>query len=231
MRKKNANKLLLTILLILIIITTIIIVLYLKNNANSEIDENQNKIGEAEVKYDNEEVSYYNYIKGGLLDIDIEQYVKLPENYLEYQITEKTQEEINTILGIIVENSEVEIPKTLLNGYYGDIYNSVKLGAQTEGKELNDYIKEIYGYDNYEKYIEENKKNFEEDIKKDLVYQAISKDLNISVTRDDIENYFSERIQNGETYEDLVETYGEQLMYKYTIQDKIEKELIQKLSK
>ena len=231
MRKKNANKLLLTILLILIIITTIIIVLYLKNNANSEIDENQNKIGEAEVKYDNEEVSYYNYIKGGLLDIDIEQYVKLPENYLEYQITEKTQEEINTILGIIVENSEVEIPKTLLNGYYGDIYNSVKLGAQTEGKELNDYIKEIYGYDNYEKYIEENKKNFEEEIKKDLVYQAISKDLNISVTRDDIENYFSERIQNGETYEDLVETYGEQLMYKYTIQDKIEKELIQKLSK
>lgn len=231
MRKRNANKFLLFILLILIITTVTVIIIYSKNNTDTEIDEEIEKNTDTEeVKYDNEEVSYYDYLKNGLLDIDIDKYVKLPKNYLEYKVNSKNQEEIKEILGIIVENSVVEIPSTLLNGYYGDIYNNVKLGAKTEGKTINEYIKEVYGYANYEKYIEENTKYFEEEIRKDLVYQAIAKEFNISITRDDIEDYFSERLQNGDTYESLVELYGEKLMYKYTIQDKIEKALTKQLS-
>lgn len=228
MRKGNTNKFLLVILVILIILTVTMIILYL-NNKKTDEDIHQDVEEEVE-KYENEYVSYYDYFKSGLLDIDIDQYVKLPEDYLEYKIISKTQEETRLMLDIIIQNSQVEIPNTLLNGYYGDIYNNTKMSAKAKQKTLDDYIKGEYGYDSYKKYIEENTKYYKEEIKKDLVYNALAKDLSISITKDNVEDYFSERLQNGDTYESLVELYGEKLMYKYTLQDRIEKELMQKLS-
>ncbi len=227
--KKKTNMFLLLILLILIIITIILIVILNLKDNNDTGEENQTDV-EQKQEYYNENVSYYDYYKDGQIDIDINTYVKLPDNYLEYEITSNTQEEVSNILDTIIENSEVEIPTILLNGYYGDIYKSVKAGAELEGKQLNQYIKDIYGYDNYEKYIEENTQYFEENIKTDLVYQALAEKFNISVVKSDIEEYFSERLENGDTYESLIETYGEELMYRYTMQYKIEEELIKRLA-
>lgn len=232
MRRRNTNKVLLFILLILIIVTvSIVVILHLKNKEEDNLTDEENEQEQQEVRYDNGDVSYYDHYKEGKVDIDVTQYVKLPENYLEYKLNSNEQEEIKAILYEIVANSEVEIPVTLLNGYYGDIYNSAKTGAELEQKELDEYIKGIYGYDTYQKYVEENTKYFEEEIKKDLVYQALAKEFNINITKNDIENYFAERIQHGDTYESLIDIYGEKLMYKYTLEDKIEKELTQRLAK
>ena len=156
--------------------------------------------------------------------------MKLPKDYLEYKIDSDEEGQINTILDKIVENSEVEIPIKLLNGYYGDVYNDIKSGADSEKVTLDEYIKKVYGYDSYQKFIEENTKYYEESVKKDLVYQALAKSLNITITKHDVEDYFSSRLENGDTYESLMELYGEELMYKYTMKDKIEKALIQRIS-
>lgn len=231
MRRRDTNKILLITLIVLILITASLIIISALNSSNNLTDGEEDIDVEEELRYDNGEVSYYNYYDNGSLDIDVSKYVNLPENYLEYRITSDGQEEINVILDKIVENSEVEIPTTLLNGYYGDIYNNAKAGAELEGKTLDEYIKGIYGYDSYQKYVEANTKYFEEDIKEDLVYQALAKQFNIYITKSDVENYFSERLENGNTYESLIKLYGEKLMYKYTMQDKIEKALIQRLSR
>ena len=110
------------------------------------------------------------------------------------------------------------------------MYNDIKSGADSEKVTLDEYIKKVYGYDSYQKFIEENTKYYEESVKKDLVYQALAKSLNITITKHDVEDYFSSRLENGDTYESLMELYGEELMYKYTMKDKIEKALIQRIS-
>lgn len=233
MKRKNTNRFLFIILLILIIITiAVIFILNSKEDNNEPSNDNQNiNTVSDEVKYDNGEDSYYNYYKNGQVDINIGEYVKLPDNYLQYKLDSNTQEGINRLIYTIIEASTVNIPNTLLNGYYGDMYNSAKAGAELENKTLDEYIKEIYGYETYQKYAEDNTKYFEEDIKKDLVYQALANDFNIKITKSDVESYFSERLQNGDTYESLIDLYGEKLMYKYTIQDKVEKTLLEQLYK
>lgn len=226
MRRKKTNKLLLIILLILVIITVIVIILY---NRKTNTDGDNNQVGESGQSGNNENVSYYQHFEGGKLDVDTDRYVELPENYFNYVIFEDTKEEIRTTIGIIIQNSKINIPSELLNGYDGDIYSDIKNGAKSKGKNIDEYVKEVYGYDNYEEYVKENKELFEEEIKKDLVYQALAKELNVTSNKADVEEYFAERLQNGDTYESLVELYGEKLMYKYTLQHKVERALVKQL--
>lgn len=225
--KKNRNKILFLILLLLIILSVVVFAIL-----NFHKDEGNNIQDDTEIdtpQYQNGDISYYDYYKDGKINIGIKEYVKLPENYLEYEITSNNREEIGAVIFSIIENSEVTIPTDVLNGYYGDVYNSAKAGAELENKSLDEYIKSVYSYESYEKYIEENTKFFEEEIKKDLVYQALAEDFNISITKADVEEYFSERLSNGDTYESLIQLFGEKLMYKYTMQDKVEKTLVEKL--
>lgn len=73
-------------------------------------------------------------------------------------------------------------------------------------------------------------KYIKEIIRTDLIYQALEEELNITITKEDIENYYSEEIADGETYESIKKSYGEKFMYKNTLKDKIKKVLIEKLS-
>ncbi len=229
---KRNNKIILLLLFLLIIVIMLII-------SNSEAKENKEKTGyentvqEIEdntetLRYDNGNVSYFDYYKNGKLNIDVKEYVKLPENYLENKVI--NENDIDSIFNKIIEDSKVEIPIKLLNGYYGDLYTSEKLGSQLSNKNLDDYIKDAHGYESYQKYAEEFMKYIKEIIRTDLIYQALEEELNITITKEDIENYYSEEIADGETYESIKKSYGEKFMYKNTLKDKIKKVLIEKLS-
>lgn len=228
MKKRSKNKFLLFVLIILVIIVAVVIFILMQKK---EEDSNPVEPKIESIRYDNGDISYFDYYKEGQLDINISEYVKLPDDYLKYKSDSNNQEEIKSIIDKIIKNSEVKIPTKLLNGYYGDTYNGIKAGADLTQTSIDEYVKSVYGYENYQKYIEDNTIYIEENIKEDLIYQALAKDLNISINQADVEKFYSERIKNGDTYESLKENYGEKLMYKYTIQDKIEQELTKQLSK
>lgn len=233
---KRNNKIILLVLFLLIIVTILVI-------SNSEAKENKEKIKyenavqETEdntetLRYDNGNVSYFDYYKDGKLDIDIKEYVKLPENYLKNKIINRNdiESEVNSILKKIIQETQVNYPIKLLNGFLGDLYNSEKVVAELSNKNLDDYIKDTYGYETYQKYAEEFMKYSKEIIKKDLIYQALIEELNITITKKDIENFYSEKLSNGETYESIENDYGEKYMYECTVEDKIKQVLKENLS-
>ncbi len=236
MKRKNKNVFLLLILLILIIVTIVVIFIFKskENKGNTPQIEEKTETEDTSdrIIYDNGNLSYFDSFEKGKLDINIKECVKLPTDYSKYKPTDgdNIEYEINSILQRIVDDSQVDIPIKLLNGYYGDTYSSMDLGAKINNIDLDEYIKKEYGYDTYQKFAEENIEYFRESIKEDLVYQALGEELNITVNREDIEKFYSERLANGDTYESLKKHYGENLMYKYTAQDKLKKALIQKLS-
>lgn len=228
------NKILLVILILLILITIGVVIFYLKNS-NEEKKIDNSFIDDAQIDYYNEESSYYNYYDKGTISLNINEFVKMPENYLEYEISGNNEEELNDklsqIMYSIVEKAEVKIPNKLLNGHYGDLYSNIKTAADNEEQTIDEYVETLYETDNYKEFAEKNQEIYEEQIKKDMVYQALANEFSIKVEQSDIEDYFSAKIEEGYTYEDLKDMYGEELLYKYTLQDKVEKELLKRFSK
>lgn len=227
------NKILLVILVLLLLITIGVVIVYLNSNEkkldNTFVDDEQ-------INYYSEESSYYDYYNQGTITLDINEFVKLPEDYLEHKISGNTEQEkkdrLNQIIYSIIEASEVKIPNKLLNGHYGDLYNNIKVAANNEQKTIDEYVETLYETNNYKQFAEQNQEIYEEQIKKDMVYQALANRFNITVNQKDIEDYFSVKMtQEGYTYEDLKDMYGEVLLYKYTLQDKIEQRLLQEFSK
>ena len=160
----------------------------------------------------------------------------MPEDYLNYKISGETEQELkqeteDTIYRII-KDSQVDIPNKLLNGYLGDTYSDIKYAAEMQELNVNEYVKSTYNTENYKEFIKRNEEAYKEDIKEDLVYQALAKALNITVEQSDIEEYYLIRIiEEGYSYDDLKNIYGEELLYRSTLQNKIEKELLNRFSK
>lgn len=226
------NKILLVILGLLILITIVVVIFYLQNS-NEEKKSDNTFIDDEQINYYNEETSYYDYYNKGTMTLNINEFAKLPENYLEYKISGSTEDEktqkLKEIVSIIIEDSEIKIPNKILNGYYGDLYKNIKTSAENEQKTIDEYIQEVYKSNNYKEFVQNNQEIYANKIQEDLVYQALSKELGITIKQKDIEEYFALQMrEEGYTYEDLKDIYGEELLYKSTLQDKVNQKLLKK---
>lgn len=231
MKKKKINLILALILLILIIAVVIIGIIWNKQSQYEEIAE---FVDDIEINYYSENVSYDDYYDKGIVKFDISEFVKLPENYLEYRITGETQEELqeslDEVMYSIVQNSEITIPNKFLNGLFADTYSDVKAAAQRKEQNIEEYIQSTYEKDNYKEFAQECEDVFESEIKQDMVYQALSKEFNITVEQKDIEEYYSKRIiEEGYNFEELKFMYGEQLLYRSALENKVKQELLKRL--
>ena len=123
----------------------------------------------------------------------------------------------------------MKIPNKILNGYYGDLYKNIKTSAENEEKTVDEYIYEIYESNNYKEFAQNKQQIKENKIQEELVKQALSNKLGITIKQKDIEEYFALQMRKeGYTYEDLKGMYGEELLYKSTLQDKVNQKLLKK---
>jgi hypothetical protein len=213
---RRINKILFLLLIVLIIVLIIIgISVNKQQNNNNDEDKEINEINE----------NYFDYYTDQW-EIE-EKYlvnVKLPDNYLEYDFTNYNS--IEEILELIYEKTEVNVPSEIMETYKNEIYKNLQKSAENDETDLNEYISQNYGLNSAEEYIEQNEQYYILDIKKDMFYQALAKDLEISsIEEEDVKEYFANLLDEGESWEKIKENYGEKLMYKYTLEDKIENKI------
>lgn len=194
---------------IIIVFIVIVVLLSVSNNNNDEV----------ELKV---EKSYYDYFNfNGTMNIDIERYVKLPENYQSNYTANSVEESMTKI----INDSEVQVPEAIIETYRNEMYEELQQGANENNLEIEEYLMKYYEISSVDSYLDfYNEYNIEE-IKKEMVYQALAKDLEIKVTEEDVKDYFKELLNTGTTYEQLKDNYGEKLMYIYTLEDIVKKEI------
>lgn len=210
MKTKNINIILIIIILVLLLSSAVLIIIYnkkIKDKANENL-----KVEESYYDYYNSEAKINDKVVAS---------VKLPANYLNVQENTTTK----NIIKNITDNSIINIPDEVLQTYENEIRKNLEKGASTAKLELNEYIKQNYGSKDIEEYLQKNEQYYIQIIEKDMVYQALANEFNITVVEADVRKYFKELLDSGETMEELKENYGEKLMYKYTLEDLVEKEL------
>jgi trigger factor len=104
----------------------------------------------------------------------------------------------------LLDNSTFkDIPDTLINDRLDVAVDSVKANVSAQGYSMEDYLSN-YGYDSEDDLRDAYKDTCEETVKTYLVVDTIAAAENLSVTDDDISEYFG-----GEDYSSYVSSYSE----------------------
>lgn len=216
------KKAIILIIIIVIILVSILSFSIIKNNKNRE------KVGDQENEKTEENIditSYYDYFDNGIMNADIvKESIQIPDDYLEKII--KTND-INTVLERIAEISTIQIPREVIETYENEIKSKLQKDAQDNGKELDEYIKEQYNLEGYEDFIEQNEVSYARIIMIDILHQALALELNVTIDKNDVKKYFS--VESDEDLNDIFSNYGEKLAYKYTLENKVETTLLEKM--
>ena len=61
----------------------------------------------------------------------------------------------------------------------------------------------------------------------DILHQTLAQKLNITINENDVKKYFS--VESDEDLNDIFSNYGEKLAYKYTLENKVETTLLEKM--
>ena len=117
------------------------------------------------------------------------------------------------------------MPKEFIDTYKEEQHRMLYRTAEKKGIKLETYMMENYGVSSTDEYLDYYEKDYIDIIKKDMLYQALAKDLKIKISVEDVKQYYKELIENGETYESLKKNYGEKLLYKNTLEDKVNQKI------
>ena len=206
---KNKKKIIIALICIVAIVAIVIIVCVILLKSK---DKNNSKI---------QERGYYSYFnEKGIIKINIDDYVKLPNDYQHYQANSSEAK-----IEEIINNSEIEVPDELLKTYKDDVEQMMRKSAEREQVDLETFIMDHYGITKFESYLNFYEEDYKYTIKKDLIYQALAKDLNIKIKEKDVKEYFKEALNSGSTYDELKDNFGEKLMYLYTIDNAVNRKL------
>lgn len=90
------------------------------------------------------------------------------------------------------------IPDALMKYQEKILLNNYQELADYNGIELEEYLKTVEGFSSVEECIEDAHDDFVENATYSLVVQAVAEDVGMSVTDEDIENYFSEHLWSSD---------------------------------
>lgn len=213
MNKNKINQIIILCILIIVIIVVISVIMNLKNKLKVEdiLEEPKKEINS---------ISYYNYFNKGIMDKDIiTKNIQIPNDYFNYISNIKN---MDSIIEKIVEISIIEIPYDIIKTYEEEIYQQLQQDAKSVNMDVDEYIKVQYNIENYEQFIRQNETSYARTIMKDMIYQALALKLNIIINDDDLLEYYSVK---QDELKNIFSKYGENLAYKYVLENKVEKEL------
>jgi trigger factor len=114
----------------------------------------------------------------------------------------ETSKKNDYVWNYLNENSTFkEIPKELVDTQVDVVIESIKSEMAAQGYTLDQYISS-YGYEDEQALRDSYYDRCEETIKTDLVADVIAGEQNLTVTEDDVKDFF-----NGQDYSTYVETY------------------------
>lgn len=216
------KKTIIPIIVIGVILISILSFLIIKNNKNHEKDERENGI---QTEESNQVTSYLDYFDKGVMKVDIvKESIQIPDDYLE-RITKTNDKAL--ILERIAEISTIQIPQEVIDTYENEIKFQLQKDADDNEKELDEYIKEQYGLEGYENFIVQNEVTYVRIIMLDILHQTLAQKLNITINENDVKKYFS--VESDEDLRNIFNNYGENLAYKYTLENKVETTLLEKM--
>lgn len=99
------------------------------------------------------------------------------------------------------------LPDTLVEYQEQALLNYYTEYAEMYGVELNEFLEEQFGVSTSEELIEDNRENTETSVRYYLAMQAVAEDAGLSVSDEDITNYFLEGF-GSEDYSAYEEQYG-----------------------
>lgn len=94
--------------------------------------------------------------------------------------------------------STKSVPDSLIKYQEKILLNDYQELADYNGIELEEYLKTVEGFSGIEECMEEAQDSLIENATYTLVVQAVAEDVGISVTDEDIENYFSEHLWSSD---------------------------------
>lgn len=216
------KKTIIPIIIIGVILISILSFLIIKNNKNHEKDEQENDI---QTEESNQTTLYLDYFDKGVMKVDIvNESIQIPDDYLE-KITKTNDKAL--ILERIAEISTIQIPQEVIDTYENEIKFQLQKDADDNEKELDEYIKEQYGLEGYENFIVQNEVTYVRIIMFDILHQVLAQKLNITINENDVKKYFS--VESDEDLRNIFNNYGEKLAYKYTLENKVETTLLEKM--
>lgn len=139
------------------------------------------------------------------------EFMEQVKTILESQAESSRQSDIRTkVIDAVTEKSEVKsLPKGLLEARVEEYIAGFERTYCTDGTSLEDFIKNNGG-STLEEFRKEITENMEENIRQELVFEAIVEKENIQFDEDEYNTYISNLVQNGgfEDEDTVYETYG-----------------------
>lgn len=131
----------------------------------------------------------------------------------------------------MMENSTLtqEIPEPLMAYQRESMENYCRVYASYYGVDYETYILYMYGAESTEALHETLKADYEKEVKRTLVFQAISEKENLKASDDDLKNYFL-NYYGTEDYSEYESFYGKPYLLSAILGDKV-MELLQKNTK
>ncbi len=136
---------------------------------------------------------------------------------------EETLEETNAVyqkseiqdlvLEMLVEESVIDYPETLLDKRVEEELTYYQESAQAYDVDYEEFVVSYYGYDSVDEFEEAIHEMMEEYLPQELVLEAIVADLDLSITRSDYQEFVDTYIAyyGLESEEDFYAYYGEEL--------------------
>ena len=125
----------------------------------------------------------------------------------------------------LLENAEVsQIPDRVYQYQVGTMMGYYQIMAQQYGMELDDLLSGMGIEGGVEGLEEQNKDALEQNAKSSLLLQALSEDMNITPTDEDIKDYVRRTI-NTEDYSDIEKMYGKPYLMLITREDMVRQAL------
>jgi len=140
-----------------------------------------------------------------------EEFMKQIKTVLEAQMEMNRQSDIRMeVIDKVTEKCDVkELPQGLLEARVDEYLAGVEKKYCSDGTSMEEYVKNSYGttLEEYEKNITST---MEENIKQEMVFEAIAKKEDMEFDEEGYKNYISNLVQNGkyDSEDSLYETYG-----------------------
>lgn len=126
----------------------------------------------------------------------------------QHQIEHETEDKL---VDAVVGNAQVEIPTEMIDEQVEEYIHDLSHRLSHQGLKLEDYVK--YMNTTVEKLKQDSRKDAEKVVKTRLVLEAIIKDKNLNLEKDEIENAIEKQAkQSGVTVEDYRKTLNQEVL-------------------
>lgn len=141
------------------------------------------------------------------------------EDYLDY--TKQT-----LIEDYILDNCTLaegkEVPESVQKAINNSTILNIKEYAERyKGVELVTFLKDQYDCNSEEEYLEKYKDSLANQAKNALLIQALAEYYGLSISDDEVKDYFVSDSEDALTYDDAVKEYGLPYLKQYLLQDKV----------